>query len=115
MLDLTKVILVSEGVNSATIAIEPLERGYGQTLGNALRRVLLTSLPGAAVTRVRIKGAPHQFMTIAGMTEDVVDLLLNVKKIRINLHGDEEVVLKLHSKGAGTVTAGDIEKIRQLK
>lgn len=110
MLDLTKVILVSEGTNSATISIEPLERGYGQTLGNSLRRVLLTSLPGAAVTKVRIKGAPHQFMTLAGMTEDVVDLLLNVKKIRINLHGDDEVTLKLHSKGTGAVTAGDIEK-----
>ncbi len=110
MLDLTKVILVSEGTNSATISIEPLERGYGQTLGNGLRRVLLTSLPGAAVTRVRIKGAPHQFMTLNGMTEDVVNLLLNVKKIRINLHGDEEVVLKLHAKGVGAVTAGNIEK-----
>jgi DNA-directed RNA polymerase subunit alpha len=110
MLDITKVLLVSEDTNSATISVEPLERGYGHTLGNALRRVLLSSLPGAAVTKVRIKGAPHQFMTLEGMTEDVVDLLLNVKKIRIKLHGDEEVTLKLSAKGPGEVTAGDISK-----
>jgi DNA-directed RNA polymerase subunit alpha len=108
MLDLTKVLLVNEGDNYATISVEPLEKGYGHTLGNALRRVLLTSLPGAAVTKVRIKGAPHQFMTLEGMTEDVVDLLLNVKKLRIKLFGDEEVVLKLTSKGPGEVMAGDI-------
>lgn len=110
MLDITKVILVSEDKNSAVISIEPLERGYGHTLGNSLRRVLLTSLEGAAVTRVRIKGAPHQFMTISGMTEDVVDLLLNVKQLRVRSFSDEPAVLKLTAKGPGEVKAGDIAK-----
>lgn len=115
MLDTTKVILVSEDKNSAVISIEPLERGYGHTLGNSLRRVLLTSLKGAAVTRVRIKGAPHQFMTISGMTEDVVDLLLNVKKIRVKCFSDEPVTLKLTAKGPATVTAADIAKNPQVE
>lgn len=108
MLDNTKVILLSEDANSAVISIEPLTRGYGHTLGNGLRRVLLSSLEGAAVTKVRIKGAPHQFMSLDGMTEDVVDLLLNVKKIRLKVHGDDEVTLRLNVKGPTTVTAGDI-------
>lgn len=115
MLDSTKVILLSEEANSAVISIEPLERGYGHTLGNGLRRVLLSSLVGAAVTKVRIKGAPHQFMTLDGMTEDVVDLLLNVKKIRLKLHTDEEVTLKLNVKGPATVTAGDIAKAANVE
>jgi DNA-directed RNA polymerase subunit alpha len=115
MLDTTKVILVSEDKNSAVISIEPLERGYGHTLGNGLRRVLLTSLQGAAVTKVRIKGAPHQFMTISGMTEDVVDLLLNVKKIRAKCFSEEPVTLKLTAKGPATVTAADIAKNPQVE
>jgi DNA-directed RNA polymerase subunit alpha len=115
MLDSTKVILVSEDANAAVIAIEPLERGYGHTLGNGLRRVLLSSLVGAAVTKVRIKGAPHQFMTLDGMTEDVVDLLLNVKKIRLSVHTDEEVTLKVSVKGPATVTAGDIGKVANVE
>jgi len=108
MLDNTKIIVLSEDVNSAVISMEPLTRGYGHTLGNGLRRVLLSSLEGAAVTKVRIKGAPHQFMTLEGMTEDVVDLLLNVKKIRLHVHDDEEVTLRLNVSGPATVTAGDI-------
>jgi DNA-directed RNA polymerase subunit alpha len=115
MLDSTKIILLSEEANAAVISIEPLERGYGHTLGNGLRRVLLSSLVGAAVTKVRIKGAPHQFMTLEGMTEDVVDLLLNVKKIRLTVHTDEEVTLKLVAKGPATVTAGDIAKAANVE
>lgn len=115
MLDLTKVILVSEEKNSAVISVEPLERGYGHTLGNGLRRVMLTSLVGAAVTRVRIKGAPHQFMTLDGMAEDVVELLLNIKKIRIKSFSDQEVVIKLSVKGPATVTAGDIAKSAEVE
>lgn len=103
-------MLVAESTNFATISVEPLERGYGHTLGNSLRRVLLSSLPGAAVIKVRIKGAPHQFMTLDGMTEDVVDLLLNIKKLRVALHGDEDVTLKLSAKGPGEVMASDIGK-----
>ncbi len=89
--------------------LEPLEQGYGQTLGNSLRRVLLTSLPGAAVTSVKIAGAQHQFTTIEGLKEDAVEFILNVKKIRLILEGNEPVTLKLVKKGQGEVVAGDID------
>jgi len=90
-------------------SIEPLEQGYGQTLGNSLRRVLLTSLPGAAVTSVKIEGVKHQFATLPGLKEDIVELLLHVKKIRLTIDGDEAVKMKLSAKGPGVVKAGDIE------
>lgn len=91
--------------------IEPLEKGYGHTLGNALRRVLLTSLPGAALTVVKIEGVRHQFSTMTGLKEDIVTLLLNLKKIRLSIAEsiEEEVVLKLIKQGPGEVTAADIE------
>lgn len=89
--------------------IEPLEQGYGQTLGNSLRRVLLTSLPGAAVTSVKISGVKHQYSTIPGFKEDVVELLLNMKKIRFIVETDETVTLTLSKRGAGKIVAGDIE------
>lgn len=89
--------------------IEPLEQGYGQTLGNSLRRVLLTSLPGAAVTNVKIEGVRHQFTTIPGLKEDVVEFLLNVKKIRVIVPSDEPVTLTLSKKGPGEIRASDIE------
>lgn len=89
--------------------IDPLEKGYGQTLGNSLRRVLLTSLSGAAVTSVKIAGVAHQFTTVAGVKEDVVELLLNIKKVRLVMPSDEPVTLSLSKKGPGAVTAGDIE------
>lgn len=89
--------------------IEPLEQGYGQTLGNSLRRVLLTSLSGAAVTSVKITGVQHQFSAVAGLKEDVVELLLNLKKVRLATPSDEPVTLTLSKKGSGDVTAGDIE------
>ena len=89
--------------------IEPLAQGYGQTLGNSLRRVLLTSLSGAAITSVKIEGVKHQFSTLAGLKEDIVELLLNVKKIRLTIESGEKVTLKLTKKGPGEVTAGDIE------
>jgi DNA-directed RNA polymerase subunit alpha len=90
-------------------SIEPLAQGYGQTLGNSLRRVLLTSLSGAAVTSVKIEGVKHQFATLPGLKEDIVELLLNVKKIRLTIEGDESVKMKLSAKGPGIVKAGDIE------
>ena len=90
-------------------SIEPLEQGYGQTLGNSIRRVLLSSLPGSAVTSVRIEGVKHQFSTIPGMKEDVVEFLLNLKKIRLTIDGDKPVTLSLSKKGPGVVRAGDIE------
>lgn len=89
--------------------IEPLEQGYGQTLGNSLRRVLLTSLLGAAVTSVKISGVSHQFAMVPGLKEDVVELLLNLKNVRLILPSDEPATLSLSAKGPGEVTAGDIE------
>ena len=89
--------------------IEPLEQGYGHTLGNSLRRVLLSSLPGAALTSVKIAGVAHQFSTLSGLKEDVVELILNLKKIRLVLEDGDQAVIKLSKKGPGTVTAGDFE------
>lgn len=89
--------------------IEPLVQGYGSTLGTSLRRVLLTSLRGAAVTRIKIEGVKHQFSTLPGLKEDIIELVLNVKKIRVNLTGDQPTVAKLSVKGPAKVTAGDIE------
>lgn len=97
------------GENRATLVIEPLFAGYGVTIGNALRRVLLSSIPGAAITSVKITGAEHEFSTLSGVKEDIVDIILNFKKVRIKMHTDEEVRLKLHVTGKKDVTAGDIE------
>ncbi|MCH7640660.1 DNA-directed RNA polymerase subunit alpha [Patescibacteria group bacterium] len=89
--------------------ITPLEQGYGNTLGNSLRRVLLTGLPGAAVTSVRISGVKHQFSTLKGMKEDVVEFVLNLKKVRVKYEGDKPTKANLSVKGAGEVRAKDIE------
>ena len=89
--------------------ISPLEQGYGSTLGNALRRVLLTSLPGAAVTGVKISGVKHQFSTLSGVKEDVVEFLLNLKKVRFTYDGEKSVKASLSVKGAGDVKAKDIK------
>jgi len=89
--------------------IEPLTQGYGQTLGNSLRRVLLTSLSGAAITSVKIENVKHQFSTLEGLKEDIVELLLNIKRIRLDMKDEEPVTLKLSKKGPGPVTAGDID------
>lgn len=89
--------------------MEPLEQGYGHTLGNSLRRVLLSSLSGAALTSVKIAGVSHQFSTLEGLKEDVVELILHLKKIRITLHEGETAVIKLSKKGPGAVTASDFE------
>ena len=93
----------------STISIEPLERGYGYTLGHAMRRILLSSIPGAAITDVKIDGVLHEYSTIEGVQEDVIEILLNLKGVSIIKHNDEPVVLKLSKKGAGTITAGDIQ------
>lgn len=93
----------------ATFDVEPLHAGYGNTLGNSLRRVLLSSIEGAAVVAFRIEGASHEFATIAGIKEDVVDIMLNIKNIRLRVHSDEPIELRLEKKGAGTITAGDIK------
>jgi len=97
-----------ENENYGKFVIEPLDQGYGHTLGNALRRVLLSSLPGAAVTNIKIEGVKHQFSTIDGLAEDVVEFLLNVKKIRFRLAKNELVKVTLSAKGPGKVTAADL-------
>src|SRR3990167_229643 len=94
--------------NKATFVISPLEAGYGNTLGTALRRVALTSLPGAAPTSVRISGVKHRFTTLKGMKEDIVEFILNLKKVRVAYKGDGATI-SLSAKGPGEVTAGDLE------
>lgn len=94
---------------SATFTIEPLHTGYGMTLGNSLRRVLLSSIAGAAPVAFRIEGATHEFTTVPGVKEDVVDIMLNLKAVRFRAHTDEPVEVRLEKKGAGAVTAADIK------
>lgn len=95
--------------NRGTFEIEPLSPGYGVTVGNSLRRVLLSSLEGAAITSVKIEGATHQFMTIPGVREDVVEIILNLKTLRFRFESQEPVTLKLKAKGPKTVTANDFD------
>jgi DNA-directed RNA polymerase subunit alpha len=94
---------------AATFAVEPLHSGYGMTLGNSLRRVLLSSIAGAAVTGFKVQGATHEFTVIAGVKEDVVDIMLNLKGIRFRVFSDEPQTLRITKKGKGTVTAKDIQ------
>lgn len=96
--------------NEGSIIVEPLYPGYGMTLGNSLRRVLLSSLPGAAVVGVKIKGVSHEFMAMPNVKEDVLEIILNLKQLRLKIHSEEEVKLDLHVKGAKKITAADIEK-----
>jgi DNA-directed RNA polymerase subunit alpha len=99
----------------AKVTMEPFERGYGHTLGNALRRVLLSSMPGYAATEVQIAGVLHEYSTIEGVQEDVVDILLNLKGVVLKLHNRDEAVLTLKKKGEGAVTAGDIETTHDVE
>jgi DNA-directed RNA polymerase subunit alpha len=94
---------------SATFDIEPLHAGYGNTLGNSLRRVLLSSIRGAAIVAFRVEGATHEFTTVAGIKEDVVDIMLNLKNVKVLVHTDEPIELRLEKKGAGPITAADIK------
>jgi len=102
------VEVVSKTPNHSKIVIEPLERGFGHSIGNALRRVLLSTIPGCAVTDVEIEGVLHEYTTIEGVQEDVIDILLNLKKLAVVLHSKDEVELTLSKHGAGCVTAADI-------
>ncbi len=104
-----KVYFPAEEKFKSQVIIEPLYPGYGVTIGNALRRVLLSSLPGAAVTAVKIKGVDHEFSTIPNVTEDVVDVILNLKQLRLRLDAEEPVRLELKAKGQREVRAGDIK------
>ncbi|OGY81717.1 MAG: DNA-directed RNA polymerase subunit alpha [Candidatus Kerfeldbacteria bacterium RIFCSPHIGHO2_12_FULL_48_17] len=101
--------------NRAKIIMQPLHPGYGTTIGNTLRRVLLSSLPGSAVTAIKIKGADHEFSAVPDVKEDVVSIMLNIKKLRLISHSDEPVKLTLHAKGQKTVTAKDITKDAQVE
>src|SRR5258708_5588101 len=88
--------------------IEPLERGFGYTIGNSIRRSLLSSIPGAAVTSIRIEGVLHEFSTVPGVTEDVIDIILNLKELVVSSEHDEPVPMYLRKQGPGPVTAADI-------
>lgn len=99
----------------AKLVLEPLHPGYGVTLGNSLRRILLASLPGAAITAVKIKGAEHEFSTLDGVKEDAISMILNLKKVRLICHSDEPVTLSLEKKGEGKVTAADFSSSDQVE
>ena len=95
--------------NRARITLEPLERGFGHTLGNALRRVLLSSIPGSAIVEVEMDGVLHEYTAVEGLQEDIIEVLLNLKGIALIMHDREEAVLTLSKSGPGLVTAGDIQ------
>ena len=101
---------VADNNTYGRFAIEPLERGFGHTLGNALRRVLLNSLPGAAVTSVRIDGVQHEFSTVPGVKEDVTEIILNFKELSVRMYSDQPKTLELNAVGPCEVTAGDIQE-----
>jgi DNA-directed RNA polymerase subunit alpha len=95
--------------NRARVSLEPMERGFGHTLGNALRRILLSSIPGAAITEAKIEGVVHEYSTLEGVQEDVLDILLNMKNVAVKMHSRESAVLKLEKSGKGVVKASDIK------
>lgn len=103
-----KCLEIDNETNYAKFVCEPLERGYGVTIGNSLRRILLSSLPGAAITSVKIEGVVHEFSTIANVVEDVPEIIVNLKMVRLKLHENEEKTIRIDIKGEGEVTAGDI-------
>src|SRR5689334_20656927 len=103
------------GTNRAKVTLEPFERGYGHTLGNALRRVLLSSMVGYAATEVTIAGVLHEYSSIDGVQEDVVSILLNLKGVVLKLHNRDEATLTLKKSGDGVVTAGDIEGMHDVE
>lgn len=102
------VKIIEEKANYGVFSIEPLENGFGHTLGNSLRRVLLSSFRGAAITDVKVGGVTHKFSTLAGLSEDMIDLILNLKSVKVAYAGDEPVTAKLSVKGPKTVKASDI-------
>jgi len=110
VLEIEKPKIETEELNDryGRFVIEPLERGYGITLGNSMRRILLSSLPGAAVTSIKIEGVLHEFSTIPGVVEDVTDIILNIKNLSLKLHGDDEQVLRIEVEGEGEITAKEI-------
>ncbi len=122
MIEIEKAKIECVGINAdasyGKYVVEPLERGFGNTLGNALRRVLLSSLPGAAATSIHIDGVSHEFSTVPGVKEDVSEIILNVKKISVKMHTDQPKTVRIEAKGPCTVTTGDIivdEEIEMVK
>lgn len=111
----SKPKIVSEDDFKGTYEVDGLYAGYGHTLGNSLRRIILSSLPGHAVTSVKITGVPHEFSTMDGVKEDVITIILNLKKVRFVMTTDEPQVVRLSVKGPGKVTAKDIEEVGQVK
>ncbi len=109
MLKPRSIEVEASGSNTAVVTMEPFERGYGHTLGNALRRILLSSMVGHAPTEAQIAGVVHEYSTVPGVREDVVDILLNLKGVVFKLHNRDEVTLTLRKEGEGIVTAADIE------
>lgn len=107
--------VVTEEENKGVYEIDGLYAGYGHTLGNSLRRIILSSLPGTAITSIKIEGVPHEFSNIDGIKEDVITILLNLKRVKFQLHTDEPQKIKLVSKGVGRVTAKDFEKSSQAE
>ncbi|HEC14368.1 MAG TPA: DNA-directed RNA polymerase subunit alpha, partial [Rhodospirillales bacterium] len=103
------VVAGTDPVRKATIVAEPLERGFGLTLGNALRRILLSSLQGAAVTSIQVDGVVHEFSSIPGVREDVTDIILNIKSLGLRMNSEGTKRITLTAKGAGEVTAGQID------
>jgi DNA-directed RNA polymerase subunit alpha len=103
-----ETVEVSKDYRYGKFVVEPLERGYGTTLGNSLRRILLSSLPGAAVTSIQIDGVLHEFSTIAGVVEDTTEIILNIKQLSLKIHSDEDKILEIDAEGPGMVKAGDI-------
>ena len=103
-----KCLEIDNETNYAKFVCEPLERGYGVTIGNSLRRILLSSLPGAAITSVKIEGVVHEFSTIPNVVEDVPEIIVNLKSVRLKFNENEEKVIRINFKGEGEVTAGDI-------
>lgn len=103
-----ETVSINDDGTYGKFVVEPLERGYGTTLGNSLRRILLSSLPGAAVTSVQIEGVLHEFSTVPGVIEDVTEIILNLKGLSLKIHSDEEKTLEIEANGEGTVLASDI-------
>jgi DNA-directed RNA polymerase subunit alpha len=103
-----ETVEISDNGTYGKFVVEPLERGYGTTLGNSLRRILLSSLPGAAATSVKIEGVLHEFSTVPGVVEDTTEIILNLKRLALKIHSDEEKTLIIEADGEGVVTAGDI-------
>ncbi len=111
----SKPRIVTEEDNFGVFEIDGLYPGYGHTLGNSLRRIILSSLPGSAITQIKIDGAEHEFSSLSGVKEDVINIILNLRKVRLKLHTDEAVTITLNKTGIGVVTASDIDTPTQVE